>query len=562
MATRPGALLNIRDIGATVTVLQDNDQAWPYYNPSIAWDESGALRIAIRACNFTVRPEGGWYLTQGDHAKTKVMYGYLDPNTLTITGLAEVLPSKDSPEAIHKCGLEDGRLFLRGKTMHIIGVQVDTTQKHIIPASQAEFSIGKYGDNMEYIRTLKKPDENRVEKNWMPTDKETPAFDFQYSPTQTWKDGIVTGPDYDGNLHGGTQLLQQKDGTWLAIIHDVKHATFVRRPGERRRRKRNYIHYLAEYSTAGQLQRLSRPFIFGTTAVDFEGIEFAAGMVEHKGDLLVSFGIRDAKIGIARIPKAAAIKLLEPYKREDETTIIDGDNLAGDTQAGYPDIVIPVKAGGDHENLRYVLRSIEANWPHGQVWIIGEKPTWARGIRHIPVKSQRTLKYDRIAEVWETIANPRFKISQQFVWFNDDIFVMKRIEDMANRYGPSLKRGNARNYYERSLNTTHNLIAKREDAPADIKDYDLHTPFIAWRKDIDMVRKTTPRSAGLFQYRSMIGNLGRYGGIGSADVKVYEPDEEPTGTEQFISITDKTWKDGAAGRFIRQAFTKKSRYEI
>jgi len=284
-----------------------DDPAMRYFNPSIAW-HNGILKIAIRSCNFAVERRGKWYFRDGSaYSKTDVLYGDLDPETLLVSNLQKLKLSNDSPNTILTAGLEDVRLFSRKDGMHAIGFESDrlTRSLHNASASLAEYVIR--GDTLQYIRTLQKPDTNLVEKNWSPPDEETAYFEFTYSPTQVWQGGHILGVKYDGIIHGGSQLLLQEDGTYISVVHDKVIDSSLRLVRTQNiYDKYIYRHYLARHDREGIVTHLSRPFRFGT----HENIEFAAGMVEHNGDLLISFGIRDCKYGIARVSKDKLIGLL------------------------------------------------------------------------------------------------------------------------------------------------------------------------------------------------------------------------------------------------------------
>jgi hypothetical protein len=54
------------------------------------------------------------------------------------------------------------------------------------------------------------------------------------------------------------------------------------------------------------------------------------------------------------------------------------------------DLVVPVREAPTNQQLRYALRSWAAHLPHGQVWIVGHKPVWLNGVRHIPTRQTGT----------------------------------------------------------------------------------------------------------------------------------------------------------------------------
>lgn len=98
-----------------------------------------------------------------------------------------------------------------------------------------------------------------------------------------------------------------------------------------------------------------------------------------------------------------------------------------------PDIVYPVRPGTINEELRYSLRSL-ANVPHGRVWIAGHRPPWARGVGHIPVPPQATKYLGSTANLRAAVEHP--EVAEEFLYFNDDFFVMTAVQEV-----PALHRG-------------------------------------------------------------------------------------------------------------------------
>lgn len=304
--TRPGfrETVDLQELGAELRIYGEiDDPAMRYFNPAIAW-HNGDLKIAIRSCNFAVERNGKWSLRDGSaYSKTDVLYGDLDPDCLGVNNLVKLKLSDDTPTRTKVAGLEDVRLFSRKDGMHAIGFESDrlTRSLHNGSAAMAEYLI--VGDELKYLRTLEKPDAKMVEKNWCPPDIESRQFEFTYSPTQVWNAGVVIGEEYKGNIHGGSILLEQEDGTYLSLVHDKTSIN----PYSKAYDKYLYRTYLARHSKEGLITQLSKPFRFGT----LENIEFASGMVEHEDSFIISLGIRDCKYAIARIPKKTLTNMLE-----------------------------------------------------------------------------------------------------------------------------------------------------------------------------------------------------------------------------------------------------------
>ena len=68
---------------------------------------------------------------------------------------------------------------------------------------------------------------------------------------------------------------------------------------------RHYVHYFAQYDNIGRIIAVSKGFNFF-----HYGVEFAAGLVEHKDEFVVSWGKKDISSHIAFIPKETVFKSL------------------------------------------------------------------------------------------------------------------------------------------------------------------------------------------------------------------------------------------------------------
>ena len=300
--------LDLQELGAELHIYGEiDDPDMRHFNPSIAWHD-GKLKIAIRSCNFAVEKQGKWYLRDGSaYSKTDVLYGDFDPDCFVVSNLTKLTLSKDSPTKTLVSGLEDVRLYSRKDGMYAIGFESDrlTRSLHNASTRMAEYLIK--GSTLEYVWSLQKPDPNGVEKNWSPTDEPSKEFDFTYSPTQVWKSGEVIGDKYTGDIHGGTQLLKQRNGTYLSIVHKKTMNRQYNRPGVYD--KYVYHHYLARHNKQGFITHLTKPFTFGT----HENIEFASGMVEYEDRFLITLGIRDCKWAVAKVDREKLINMLESF---------------------------------------------------------------------------------------------------------------------------------------------------------------------------------------------------------------------------------------------------------
>lgn len=296
--------IDLQSLGAELKIYGEiDDLAMRDFNPCIEY-EKDQLKIIIRRCNFKVEKHGAWSWREGGaYSKTDAIYGDLDPETLHVTNTKKLELSDNSPTRIKVSGLEDIRLFYRKDGMHAVGFESDrlTRSLHNASTSLAEYLIK--GNELQYIRTLTKPSKETVEKNWSPTNVPVQEFDFTYSDTQVYKDGKLIGVPSQTQIHGGSQLIAQKDGTFISLVHekiqDIRYRTAYD--------KYNYITYLAIHDKNGIVTKLSKGFKFGT----YEFIEFASGMVEYKDSYIISLGIRDCKYALCKIKKTKLESLLE-----------------------------------------------------------------------------------------------------------------------------------------------------------------------------------------------------------------------------------------------------------
>lgn len=291
-----------------------------HFNPGLAFHD-GKLMIAIRSCNFSVKPKGEWYYRDNSaYSRTDVLYGEIDPDTLQVSNLHKLELSENSPMRIKVTGLEDVRLFSRPDGMHAIGFESDRLSRslHNETATMAEFLI-KDG-TLQYIRTLRKPSNKIVEKNWAPTDIPSKLFDFTYSPSQVWKEGDVQGAPYGGIIHGGTKLLKQPDGTYLSIVHDKVPLHRTIKIYDR------YVYrtYLARHDAHGFITHMTPHFRFDAP----EYIQFASDMVEHEEKLIITMGIGDYTWAICRVPTEQLTALLQPYTPEPGVIMTDEQEAA------------------------------------------------------------------------------------------------------------------------------------------------------------------------------------------------------------------------------------------
>lgn len=234
------------------------------------------------------------------------------------------------------------------------------------------------------------------------------------------------------------------------------------------------------------------------------------------------------------------------------------------------DIIIPVKNGDNNEELRYCLRSITENLPHRNIIIAGYLPKWVTGVTHVSVDPEvDPNKYRRVSR--NIIAGARHEdVSDWFMLFNDDMFVMERIESL-----PAIHRGSLTEFIDQtdfrnapqqreSLVVTHTALEMA--AIKDPLNYDFHAPMMINKHgliDLLTVIETMGFKDAPIQLRSFYGNMHHIGGQFHEDVKLANPHVFKYWHDfPIVSTTDESFAHGRAGEEIRAAFPNKCKYEL
>ncbi|WP_432111370.1 hypothetical protein [Streptomyces sp. YPW6] len=226
------------------------------------------------------------------------------------------------------------------------------------------------------------------------------------------------------------------------------------------------------------------------------------------------------------------------------------------------DVVYVVGPGDANEELRYSLRSLAAHFPHEKVWIAGHRPSWVSDtVGHIPASQARSRFLNSTGNMRAACEHP--EVAEEFVYFNDDFFVMEPVDEV-----PVVHRGTIdevaavtrSSLYRRGGQATQ-LLMKRlglaDDGP--LLSYEVHAPMTVGKA---RMLEVLAKGAGLpvLHKRSLYGNYWRLGGEQITDVKVHNRDDGlPPGP--FASTSDDAFAHGRAGELIRAAFPDPCRYE-
>jgi len=235
---------------------------------------------------------------------------------------------------------------------------------------------------------------------------------------------------------------------------------------------------------------------------------------------------------------------------------------------GKYDIVYFVKNGPYNEELRYSLRSVEKNWSYRDVWFYGGRPEALEPDHHVKMVQNSITKWENVRNMMvEACKND--DITEDFWLFNDDFFILCPIKDFKPRYDGTLttKIEEVRNKKHGSDSEwSSNLCRLRKLLQDNGKTeycYAIHEPMLVNRKKMLEVLEKFPKEPML---RALYGNWWNIGGEQEKDPKYALPEPRDLADRlrehDIVSTSDDSFRSGYIGRWIKDNFIEKSRFEI
>lgn len=227
------------------------------------------------------------------------------------------------------------------------------------------------------------------------------------------------------------------------------------------------------------------------------------------------------------------------------------------------DVVYVLRTGDGNEELRHSLRSLANLTRRGRVWAAGYRPRWAT-MDEIPVQQHRTTFENSTANLAAACASP--DVSDRFVYMNDDIFVLHRLQKI-----PPLHRGTVRQFvaecrriygrpgrYIMGLEATAELLRRR--GVRDPICYEGHVPLVVDKRLMAEALRVG-RDLRVLHYRTLYGNMARLGGEEIGDWKIRDTHSVPDPSWLFTSTVDSVFARGAVGQWLRERFPNPGAYE-
>ena len=227
------------------------------------------------------------------------------------------------------------------------------------------------------------------------------------------------------------------------------------------------------------------------------------------------------------------------------------------------DVVYLLKEDIKPNELRYSLRSIEQNLPHGNVWFFGGQPEGLIPDKAFPMHQKGILKWERARD--SLIAACKNKdVSAKFWLFNDDFFVLKPVTSDEPLFGGMLhdhilhiehRHGDKRTGYTRALRFCEEML---QDAELTTFDYALHLPMLVDKKKMLETIEAFPTCP---MFRTLYGNYAGIGGTQHDDVKIVDVCVHIPRGADYVSTGDSSFLYGQVGIDIRNRFPEVCRYE-
>jgi hypothetical protein len=273
-------------------------KTWSAFNPSIAKDGDGRMLMTIRSSNYVIMPETGQlYVTDGGFIRNRVWMSWVS-DELEITEPARV-NIKNWADFEFVRGVEDAKPFWVDGQWFFTAVVLE---RHQNIARQGLLTFDPDKLEAEMVALYPGVRDLKPEKNWMYISGTKP-FEFVYSPSVTVCGGYFTDikkskkvPD---TLRGTSNIVDTSIGL-IGMGHHLytkktrryNQMTFGMQDGL----LKDYTHRFVLYKPNGEVDAMTPEFRFYGP-----GIEFASGLVEHNGKLVVSFGTNDIRSNFATI---------------------------------------------------------------------------------------------------------------------------------------------------------------------------------------------------------------------------------------------------------------------
>jgi hypothetical protein len=224
------------------------------------------------------------------------------------------------------------------------------------------------------------------------------------------------------------------------------------------------------------------------------------------------------------------------------------------------DIVYFIKNTPHNEEFRYSLRSVCQNMPFNRVWVFGGCPQNIVPDVRVRVEQTGRTKWDKVRNMYKMVCENK-EITDDFIMFNDDFYVMQPTDRLVPLYRCSLSEHISILEHKRPSEYSGLLRRCQDTLGGEPLSYELHTPFIFNKEKLLRLLEDYPDAHCM---RTMYGNLYKIGGEQSNDVKIFDIHPQFAYQEsRFLSTDDSVVNvNNDIWRWLWKTLEKKCKYEI
>ena len=232
------------------------------------------------------------------------------------------------------------------------------------------------------------------------------------------------------------------------------------------------------------------------------------------------------------------------------------------------DIVYILKNDVEPDELRYSLRSVSQNWTYDRIWFYGGCPEGIKPDKYISVEQKGRTSWERVSYTLAKIFRNE-DISENFWLFNDDFYIIHPLaKPPEDRYFTmvngtmeyqvkriTIRNGGPSKYTAQLKKAAEELRRKGYDT----LNYAMHIPLLINRKKGLEVLNEFPRVP---MFRCLYGNKFSVPCVLHRDVKLVDTNSKPDPEWGYLSTSDGSFRKGNVGKFIKETFTERCKYEI
>lgn len=218
-------------------------------------------------------------------------------------------------------------------------------------------------------------------------------------------------------------------------------------------------------------------------------------------------------------------------------------------------------AVSEFNELRYSLRTLQANTPIQRVHFFGGKPRWLKTDLHTTTRQRGDKWANSRVNLLASLDSD--EVSDPFILMDDDFYILKPVDPLPVWHGGPVRQWLA-DLGARYANHKYVRWGYRTDAVLKKLGYDsplwfdLHTPLLVHKDAMREALRIDEKHSGTLHPRTLYGNIA---GLKAVRAPVHDVKVRAVPGTIYASSANATWERSPLGQHIRAKFTKPSRWE-